>query len=95
MNIYRAISEQLTVTIPILDDGSGPEEPYCIAHLVAAENPAQAKWDAWKSDRDSFEGDPREMPKFRIHLRRKGVDVPRGIVSDDPRFQDCWEDETE
>jgi hypothetical protein len=91
MNLYRVISEELGVTIPILDDGSGPEEPYRIAHLVAAESPAAAKWAAWKSDRHSFEDDPREMPKFSVYKVKTNIDLTAGFYDSDERFSDCWD----
>jgi hypothetical protein len=88
MNIYAVISEQLAARVPILDFGEGPMEPYAIAELVAADTRAQAKWDAWKTDRDSFDGDPREMPKFSVRLVKRSVSEERGIVTD--KYPELW-----
>jgi hypothetical protein len=91
MNIYRVISDVLTTTIPLLDDGTGPTEDYAIAHLVAAESRSQAKWLAWRTDKDSWSSDVRDMPRFTVKLMRKGVAVDGpGIVSDRPEFKDLW-----
>jgi hypothetical protein len=86
MNIYYVLSEVLSVTIPILDDGTGPEEDYAICELVAASTRSRAKWAAWKSDRDSFDGDVRDMPRFAVRLLAKGVDVPEGILPHDSEY---------
>ena len=65
------------------------QEPYCIADLVAAESPSQARYIAWKND-VSFTGDLQELPKFSVRICLKGVDHVKGIVTNDKRFQDCW-----
>ena len=91
MNIYEVISETL-YDYECMD--YGPPEPYCIAHLVAAETPSQARYLAWKSSAD-FIYDLREMPDFSVHIRKKNVYIEKGIVTNDEEFQDCWRDEEE
>jgi hypothetical protein len=100
MNLYRVISEELSVVVPILDDGTGPTEEGCIACLIAAESAPSAKWAAWKTDigRQSFGtfcGDAREMPKFTAKLVAKGMDIPAGDYSRNPAFQSYWEDDSD
>lgn len=96
VNIYRVISEPLVTWHTSGSDV--PPEDYAIAHLVAAETRSKAIWMAWKTDdclRGSYTGDARDMPKFSARVCRKGVDLQAGIVSDDPRFHDCWDDTEE
>lgn len=83
MNIYRCVSETLWGTTPILDDGTGPYEPYCIAEIVAAPTPAVAKYIAYKVAENHGQPiyDMRDMPKFSVIKVRSGVDLPEGIVS--------------
>jgi len=82
MNLYQVISEELSTVIPVLDYGEGPLEYYHIAEIVAAETRGQAKWIAWKSDEDSFEGNICDMPKFSVHLIKKNVNDPKGVCTD-------------
>ena len=89
MNLYRVISETLWETIPVLDFGQGPEEPYAIAELIAAESRGKAKWLAWKSDK-SFDGNIRDMPRFSAVCVAKDVQIEAGIHSDVPEFQCHW-----
>lgn len=94
MNLYFVKSEQLTEVV--WEDWFnyvGHEEPYCIAELVLASRPSQAKYLAWRTD-DSFSYDFRDMPKMyyrTLALLARGVSVgkPR-IVSDEPEFQHYW-----
>lgn len=94
MNLYKVISEELSFKVPILDDGTGPEEPYRIAQLVLARSHRGAEWAAWKTDKGSWTGDPRDKPVFRTKLLVKDVegieDSPPRVVSEDPRFRDWW-----
>jgi hypothetical protein len=90
-NIYEVISETLYDYECM---GYEPPEPYCIAHLVAAKNPSQARYLAWKAG-DESTYDIMEMPAFSTHLCRKKVYIGSGIVTNDERFQDCWRDEEE
>lgn len=84
MNLYLVISEQLE------DHGDWYEPPeiYCIAELVVARNRSQAKYLAWKQDKNSFYPGYfiDEMPKFRINLKMKGLEGPARIVSNDTKF---------
>src|SRR5690606_21215009 len=84
MNIYRCVSEQLLYRHRLLDDGTGPIEPYCIAAVVAAETRGQAKWMAWQTD-DSFDGSICDMPKFSVVMTRKGINLPKGVISNPKR----------
>jgi hypothetical protein len=86
MNIYEVVSETL-YNYQYMD--YGPPEPYCIAELVIAKNPSQARYLAWKTD-DDFTYDLTEMPAFSVHLCEKDIGVPCGIVTHDKRFQNCW-----
>jgi hypothetical protein len=92
MNVYFVLSETLTATIPILDDGTGPEEQYAICELVAARSRSQARWMAWKTDKHSWTGDPADMPRFNTQLLRKGVDRLAGLVTHAPELQDLWQE---
>lgn len=102
MNLYLVISEELSATVPILDDGTGPKEYGCIACLVAAETRGKAKYAAWKTDKDlrhggfgTFTGDPIDMPKFSVKKKLGNVDVPAGEYSYDDRFSAYWHDSSE
>ena len=79
MNIYRCVSENLTEPTSRWSMSNGPYDPYYIVELVAAETPSQAKWAAWKTDKN-FDGDIHDMPKFSVVLTRKGVSAPKGII---------------
>lgn len=92
MNLYLVVSEQLTEMV--WEDwfvNAGHEETYCIAELVIASKPSQAKWLAWKSDKNTFTGRPTEIPKMscRVH----SVAIPNMnpcIVTHDPKYQFAW-----
>ncbi|MCK4827542.1 hypothetical protein KA005_68065 [bacterium] len=86
MNIYEVISETLE-DYESMD--YGPPEPYCIAELVAAKNPSQARYLAWKADDDSA-CDLSEIPAFSVHICEKNISIPSGIVTNEKRFQHCW-----
>ena len=91
MNIYEVISE--TMTEVVCEDWFNQachDEPYCIAHLVAAKTPSQARYLAWKTD-DDFTYDLSDMPLFSVHIRRKDVDekLPR-IVTREKKYDSCW-----
>ena len=90
MNLYECVSEQLMEHVPILDDGTGPDEPYAIVELIAAKSPSAAKWAAWKSDRNSFTADVRDMPHFRLRCVAKNVVLSAGIHA---RAFGAWLDE--
>jgi len=92
MNLYLVVSETLYGTVPILDDGTGPQEPYCIAELVIARSRGQAKYLVWRSDKDyHMNSGMTDMPKMSVRLWRKGLDEKPGIVSKRPEFQEAWE----
>lgn len=87
MNIYEVVSETL-YDYESMD--YGPPEPYCIAHLVAAHSPSQARYMAWKADDDST-NDLIEMPAFSVHLCMKDVNEKRAsIVTNKEKYQKCW-----
>jgi hypothetical protein len=91
MNAYSVISETLYEHIPILDDGTGPDEPYAIAHVVVAESRSKAKWLAWKTDRKaSWTGDPADMPRFAVRKLKGGVEGPARIATDEPEYEALW-----
>lgn len=90
MPVYAVVSETLWETVPILDYGQGPSEPYAIVELVVADTREQARWLAWQTD-NNFDGDVRDMPNFRT---RKLADEPSeasGIVSGWDNYQRFWE----
>jgi hypothetical protein len=91
MNIYEVVSEVL-FDYECMD--YGPPEPYCIAELVAARTPSQARYLAWKTSND-FTYDLSEMPAFSVHLCKKDIDVQAGIVTENTRFPDCWKEGNE
>ena len=93
VNIYLVVSETLSsVVCEDWFNNACHEEPYCIAELVAARSRGQAKYLAWKTDKETFESDMREMPKMSVKICEKGVDVLAGIVTNDNAFAHCWGD---
>lgn len=80
MNLYLVVSEWLEPY-----SYSHPEPGYRIAELVVARNHGQAKYLAWKNDKDSFPAwghtDMADMPKMAARLKRHGVPSPARIVS--------------
>jgi hypothetical protein len=90
MNAYSVISETLWETIPILDDGTGPSEPYAIAHVVVAATRAKARWMAWQTDKATWSTDPRDMPKFSVRKLKGDVEGPARIATDEPEYQELW-----
>ena len=102
MNIYLVVSEDLVETIwEDWFNQVGHEDHYCIAELVIANTPNQAKWLAWKADKSSFTGDVSDKPK--MSCRKKAtlcswldgsaeVEPIAGIVSKNPAYQFAWED---
>lgn len=86
MKLYLVVSEELEAR-------TGPPGVYCIAELVLADKPSQAKWSAWSTDKDTFNRhDITEMPKMSC---RCVGDFPhetqRRIVSNDSAFVQGWE----
>ena len=93
MNLYLVVSEPLTEVVwEDWFNNVGHLEPYCIAELVCAEKPSQAKYLAWRHDKNSGY-DITEMPKMSIEKLSSNVDFPKGIVSDHKEFQHYWEEE--
>ena len=92
MNLYLVVSEELKETLwEDWFNQVGHQEVYCIAELVVASKPSQAKWLAWKTDRASFNGNPRDMPKFSCRrIRDVGHISTAQIVSAEQDFQDDW-----
>ena len=92
MNLYLVISEPLTAIV--WEDWFncvGHEETHCIAELVLANTPNQAKWLAWQTDKDSFTNRAPEIPK--MSCRKRGTFpavITPGIVSKDPEYEFAW-----
>jgi hypothetical protein len=83
--LYAVVSEILWETIDLLGYGQGPREPYRIFCIIAAPSASAARYRAWKTDDNSFEYDPREMPRFavkRLGMTRRS----EGIYTDDEKF---------
>ena len=83
MNLYLVISEELETS----RDRLGYYESYRIAELVLANSYSQARWLAWKNDKDSFSGCMLDMPRFTTRLKVK--DVPEseaGIATHNAAF---------
>lgn len=94
MNIYLVVSEAIeTIVWEDWFSQVGHLETYHIAELVVAENRNQAKYLAWKNDVD-FSYDMREMPRMSARIRRKDVEGPPRIVTDDfPNDPYLWSDD--
>ena len=91
LNLYIVASETMYETIPILDDGSGPSEPWAICDLVIARNRRAAEYLAWKSSEDNyFNYDMRDKPKFQTQTLAKNVGAKPRIVSENRRFYKFW-----
>jgi hypothetical protein len=89
MNVYRVTSEELETRVSAYS--VDPPEIYCIAELVAAATSTKARWAAWRSDRESYTGDVRDMPRMSVRLVATGLDIPAGIVTGDPAYADAWD----
>lgn len=90
MPVFAVVSETLWETIPVLDFGEGPREPYAIVHLVVADTREKARWLAWRSDKN-FDGDVRDMPNFRTRKLANEPSGVNGIVTDWPFYEKLWE----
>jgi len=92
MNLYFVLSETLEEIIwEDWFNRVGHSEPYCIADLVLANKPSQARWLAWKHD-SSFTGDVRDRPKMATKVLAKDVcrfDAPH-IVTSRPEYRWYW-----
>lgn len=82
MNLYRVLSEELYFPGNYYES----PEPYKIFEYVVCGTRGQAKWDAWKKDRDSFTGYARDMPKFSVKLIAKNIKWGREVVTYSPDF---------
>lgn len=91
MPVYAVVSEIMHKTIPVLDYGQGPSEPYAIVAIVVAKSREQARWLAWQTDND-FDGDVRDMPNFRTRKLADHPDGAKGIVSDWDNYEHYWND---
>ena len=92
MNLYLVVSELLTeIQWEDRDANAGHKESYCIAELVLAERPSQAKWLAWRTDKNTFTGRAPEIPK--MSCRKRGtfpLVITPGIVSKVPEYEFAW-----
>ena len=86
LNAYLVKTKQMRYyTIPILDDGSGPQEPCWPMSPVVAESPAQAK----KFFLDEFAGSRNagveydDWVNLRVSTLAKNVSLPAGVREDD------------
>ena len=90
MNIYQVVSEELMEYYSVGIPEKVPES-YWIAELVVARNRGQAQYMAWKTDKSSFyPSDITEIPRMSIHVVKKDVDAPVGLVTHDPQYQHLW-----
>ncbi len=86
MNLYLAVSEELSYVAVIDPEIGGPLEYYRIAELVVARNHSQARYLAWKSDKESFRDSwfgIAAMPKFAVRLKEKDVEGPARIATEE------------
>ena len=87
MNLYLVVSEELSYVAVIDSWLGGPTEYYRIADMVVARSHGQARWLAWKNDKDNFNfGDIREMPKMAVRLKRYDEPGPARIVTREYSF---------
>jgi len=77
-NLYLVVSEELWSAGEDWDD---PPEHYRLAELVVARSHGHARMLVWKTD--GGPGDIRDMPKFAVRLKKKGVEGLARIVSDE------------
>lgn len=93
-NLYFVLSEQLEETVWIDRVAYlGHNEPYCIAELVLATSPGQAKWMAWKTDENTFTGNVKNMPKMSVRkIASDFSDLPPRVVSQEHYYEGYWED---
>ena len=96
MNLYLVVSEPIYhVVWEDWFNQVGHREDYCIAELVVAKNRGQAKWLAWKSDK---EGDTfpsiEDMPRFQIRIKAYDVAGDSRIITNDKQDwipEDAWD----
>jgi len=80
MNLYEVLSEELETSPMCWDPPEPPEYGRCW-HLVVADSPASAKYQALKAY-GLWESDPRELPKCRVRKLADDVVSRPGIVSE-------------
>ncbi len=87
MNIYQVVSEELpTYSSTVMLE---PPEPYVIVEMVVARSRSQAGYLAWVTSPDWPE--PMcDKPRMSIRIRKKYVDGPARLVTDQPEYQDLW-----
>lgn len=84
MNLYLVVSDVLKEVVwEDWFNNVGHRELYQIAELVVARNYGQAKYLAWKTDRNTFNSDISEMPKFAVRLKRRDVAGPARIATEE------------
>lgn len=97
LNLYLVISEELSYVAVIDYWIGGPTEYYRITDLVVARSHGQARWLAWKNDKDSFcSYDIRDMPKMAVRIKTHNVEGPARIATyeydfSEPNFDYLWE----
>lgn len=94
MNLYLVVSEPLEAVVwEDWFNRVGHIEPYCIAELVVARSRSQAKYLAWRTDKETFyPSDIREMPKFNVCLKWHDVVGPPRIATEeyDDFTEELW-----
>ena len=82
MNLYLVVSEDVGASYELYEGTGGPPEACCICNAVAARTHSQARWLAWRNDKE-FEPTFSEMPRLRCQLRAKTVAFPAGVLADE------------
>ena len=91
MNVYEVVSEALERGGNFHGFDPEPPESFCIAELVVARSPGQAKYAVVKAHDNDLPGFTiADWPKFSIHLVKRNVEGECRIVSEDPDFALCW-----
>jgi len=97
LNLYLVISGEFSYVNVIDRWLGGPTEWARIADLVVARSHGQARWLAWKNDKDGFcSYDIREMPKMAVRIKRHNVEGPARIATheydfSEPDFEYLWD----
>ena len=90
MNVYEVVSETLERGGGFYGFDPEPPESFCIAELVVARSPSQAKYIVCKAEASHLGRDLTDMPKFSVRIVKRNVDGECRIVSEDPDFELCW-----
>lgn len=93
MNLYLVISEPLeNIEWVSMWDEIGIRNSYRIVNLVVAKSHAQARYLAWRADKD---GDTwplvEDMPKFAVRLKRHNVRGPARVLTPEDAGE-LWRD---